>query len=239
MTRAILVLLVLAACGGDEEGGGSAPPPPPPKPAQPQPGQPGSKKQLAVYPKIEDRVPADERPTIRHQFRERDFLSDPAGNENRDPFRSYVVAQPGVLNDKAGLPQDITDKCTKKQMVASNYSLRDLRLVGIVSRGPRRFALFQDSADLGNIVHRGDCLGKEKAIVKDIGAGFVTLSIETDQVLGQPPRPPEERSIPLYPEELDLSEPDADDPDRRKQPGRIAPPPTTPPPPPTAPPEAP
>jgi hypothetical protein len=225
VTRALFVIVGLGVLGcGDEGGGGKAPPPPPPKPAQPAPGQPGAKNKLAVYPKIEDRVPADERPTIRHKFRERDFLLDPTGGENRDPFRSYVISQPGVSNTATGSTPDVTPDCTKKELVATNYSIRDLRLVGIVSRGPRRFALFQDTIDHGHIVHRNDCIGKEKAKVKDIGAGFVTLAIVADPIVGQPPRPPEERSIPLYPEELKLTEDTVDDDDNRKAPPTRVPP---------------
>jgi hypothetical protein len=107
-------------------------------------------------------------------------------------------------------------------MVASQYSMRDLRLVGIVSRSTRRFALFQDNGDLGHIVTRGDCVGKEKARVKDIGAGFVTLELVPDATPGQPPRAAEERSIPLYPEELAIPE--------SEEPSEAAPPPSLPPP---------
>ena len=37
-----------------------------------------------------------------------------------------------------------------------------------------------DRGNLGHIVHRGDCVGKEKAVVKDIGPGFVTFVISSD-----------------------------------------------------------
>jgi Tfp pilus assembly protein PilP len=202
-----LALFVLAACGGDEPKSSGAPAPPPKPAAKPGAKKPGQKNAtLNVYPKVEDQVGVDERKTIRHTFRERDFASDPTGTENRDPFRSYVINIPGSLTDQPPTENTSTPDCSKKQMVATNYSLRDLRLVGIVSRGTRKYALFQDSADVGRIVHRGDCLGREKARVKDIGAGFVTLEIIPEPVANQPPRPTEERSIPLYPEELKLGD---------------------------------
>ena len=193
---ALLLVLAVAACG-DEGGGGGAKPPP--KPAAKGAKKPDKKILLNVYPKVEDRVAVNERPTIRHPFRERDFASDPSGTENRDPFRSYVITQPGgALTSASGGSVEPTTFCTRKeQMVASNYNLRDLRLVGIVTRGPKKYALFQDTGDVGRIVHRGDCLGREKARVKDIGSGFVTLEIIPEQVPNQPPRPNEERSIPL------------------------------------------
>jgi len=208
MNRALAIaLLLLTACGGDE-GKSTSSKPPAAKPkagAKKPPGKKGAT--LNVYPKVEDRVPVDERKKIRHEFRDRDFASDPSGTENRDPFRSYVITLPGSLSDQQPGSVPVTEFCkNKKQMVATNYSLRDLHLVGIVTRGTSKFALFQDTADVGRIVHRGDCLGREKARVKDIGPGFVTLEIVPEQIANQPPRPNEERSVPLYPEELKLGD---------------------------------
>lgn len=213
MTRHLIVsiaacALAAAGCGGGG-GGGGAPPPPPPKAGSNKPGgkKPDKKLTLAVYPKIEDRVPVDERPGIRHVFKEIDFASDPLGTENRDPFRSYVITQPGSVIDTSEPVAEVTEFCkNKKQLIAVNYNLRDLRLVGLVSRGPRKYALFQDTRDYGHVVHRGDCLGREKARVKEIAGGFVTLEIIPEQVANQPTRPTEERSIPLYPEELKLED---------------------------------
>jgi Tfp pilus assembly protein PilP len=204
-----VTIALCAACGGDD----------PPPAATPAGGakpaaKPGAKKPpgkvatLTVYPKVEDRVGVDEREAIRHPFKDRDFIPDPTGTENRDPFRSYVITIPGSLNEGVdGTPVPVTEFCKdKKRMVAVNYNLRDLRLVGIVTRGASKYALFQDTRDYGRIVHKGDCLGREKARVKDIGAGFVTLEIIPELVPNQAPRPNEERSIPLYPEELKLED---------------------------------
>jgi Tfp pilus assembly protein PilP len=209
--RVLAVTIALcAACGGDDPAPAAAPAGGAAKPA----ARPGAKKPLGkvatltVYPKVEDRVGVDEREAIRHSFKDRDFIPDPTGTENRDPFRSYVITIPGSLNDGGtGMPVPVTEFCKdKKRMVAVNYNLRDLRLVGIVTRGASKYALFQDTRDYGRIVHKGDCLGREKARVKDIGAGFVTLEIIPELVPNQAPRPNEERSIPLYPEELKLED---------------------------------
>jgi len=240
-TLAVGVASLGAACGGDEES--EAKPPPNKQAAQPKdagkkaaasaaPKRGGGKEPEALqsYAKVEDRVPEAERATIRHPFRERDFMPDPTGSENRDPFRSYVVSMPGLIAEPGG-PGEQTEQCSTKQLVATKYSLRDLRLVGIVARGTRRYALFQDSADRGNIVGRGDCLGKEKARVKDIGTGFVTLELTPDQVPGQAARAAEERSIPLYPEELPIGEQSEDT--GTEQEGTVSPstpPPSLPPP---------
>jgi Tfp pilus assembly protein PilP len=232
LSLAALLIPTSLACGDEEDAGAPAPsteaaaPVAPARPAR-GPGQPGAPGEagLQVYSKVEDVVPEEERATIRHLFRDRDFMSDPTGSENRDPFRSFVINQPGLVFD-TGQSSDVSDVCSKAQLVASQYPMRDLRLVGIVSRSTRRYALFQDNSDLGHIVTRGDCVGKEKARVKDIGAGFVTLELVPDVAPGQPARAVEERSIPLYPEELAI--PESDEPSAAPPPPPSLPPPTMP-----------
>jgi hypothetical protein len=86
--------------------------------------------------------------------------------------------------------------------------MRDLRLMGIVLRGTRSYALFRDSAAFGHIVKRGDCLGKEKARVETIGAGFVRLKVTPEAPPGAPAPAPETRDIALHPEEIAI---EADD----------------------------
>ena len=84
-----------------------------------------------------------------------------------------------------------------------------MKLVGIVARGPtRRYALFQDTANVGHKVLVGDCLGSEKARVKQIGDRTITLEIASD---APTVREPEERSIELYPDELRPTQIDDDD----------------------------
>lgn len=206
-----LSLVAMAACGGDGDDEGSSSAATPARPATPQPARPaapgarGAKnaKPLTTYRHVEELVGSpDEASRIRHQFRESDFVQDPAG-DNRDPFRSYILST-GILDSRPGLPVEASDICTAKQMVATNYSVRDLKLVGIVSRGLRRYALMQDTANVGQIVTRGDCVGKEKARVKEIGAGYVTFEVMPEGLTPGVPRVPEERSVPLYPDELPM-----------------------------------
>jgi Tfp pilus assembly protein PilP len=217
---AALLLPALSGCGEDEPA--AAKPAPAParssaKAAKTAAAKKGKQVALQLYTKVEDLVPdADERKAIRHEFRDRDFAPDSTGNENRDPFRSYVVRQPGVGagNSKPVAAVEATETCSKKQQIAPTYSLRDLRLIGIVLRGAKSFALFRDSGGLGWVVRRNDCLGKEKARVKDIGAGFVTLDVAAEATANQ--NPAQERSIQLYPEDLQLQDeqpPDGTSPD--------------------------
>lgn len=202
----------LAGCG-DGEDEDSPPPPPPSMPVESnnaapariaQPGQPGDKGPLTTYLHVEERMKTEaERATIRHQFRESDFVQDAEG-ENRDPFRSFLFDNSLFAPSGGSALPPSDEMCSTKQMVATSYSYRDLRLVGIVSRGLKRYALMQDSANFGQIVTRGDCIGKEKARVKEIGAGYVTLELKPDGLTPGTTQVAQERSIQLYPDELAL-----------------------------------
>lgn len=131
--------------------------------------------------------PCPERDGIRHAFRERDFDSE----HNRDPFLP-PTGSTGPVPTHEGLSK----KCPREdQLVASSYSYSDLKLVGIVAQGTQRKVLMTMGKD-GFIIKRGDCVGKEKAVVKDIGLGYVTFQGETD-----------EYSVQLNPKQLLVNEP--------------------------------
>jgi Tfp pilus assembly protein PilP len=143
--------------------------------------------------------PCAERDTIRHDFKERDFVAD----QVRDPFQSYVIVQPDLVDKDKSKP---TGPCTRReQFVATNYSYMDLRLVGIVSQGTQRKVLMMDRGNLGHIIRRGDCVGKEKAVVKDIGTGYVTFVVQSEEDGPNPSQPPEEYSVQLHPKTLDVA----------------------------------
>lgn len=163
--------------------------------------------------------PCQERESIRHEFKDRDFLPDQA----RDPFQSYLLPQAGVGVPGGEAKPDLDKTCTRPdQLVATNYSYEDLKLVGIVAQGTQRKALMMDSGNLGHIVKRNDCVGKERAIVKDIGTGFITFVIVSDD--GK--RPPVEKSVPLYPNGLQAVMPTSQPPQLDEAPSApvIAPP---------------
>jgi hypothetical protein len=148
---------------------------------------------LDAYSQIED--------DVRRKLGEEDFRPDPSGDEHRDPFRSYIVRQGQIGAGGTGSVQQ-TDLCTAKNSKAPDSSLRDLRLMGIVLRGTRGYAQFRDPTGFGWMVRRGDCLGKEKAIVQAIGVGSVTLEVVPEAPPNTAPPPPEQREIPLHPAEL-------------------------------------
>jgi Tfp pilus assembly protein PilP len=143
--------------------------------------------------------PCPEKDSIRHEFKDRDFVAD----QVRDPFQSFIIVPKGL---EAVPDKKVEGPCTRpEQFVASNYSYLDMRLVGIVAQGTQRKALMMDRANVGRIVRRGDCVGKEKAVVKDIGPGFVTFVVHPDVEDRTPNRVPEERSVQLYPKGLQVA----------------------------------
>jgi hypothetical protein len=208
-----LLLLALAAAGCEDDPppiqrptkpagapGAKAPAPPGGKPGAPAPAAaaPPGKKVVGLggYEKVPD--------ALRRRLTEREFRPDPGGDENRDPFRSYVIHAGAGQSAAAPTVLDTTDNCNRDNSRASSYSLRDLRLIGIVLRGTRSYAQFRDSSNYGHIVARGDCLGKEKAVVETIGAGYVRLEVRPEAPPGAPAPPPQKRDIPLYPEEYQI-----------------------------------
>ncbi len=123
-----------------------------------------------------------ERDQIRHVFKERDF----AVEQNRDPFQSFVVKTIGPVSTDPALQKDLTSRCPRAdQLVATNFGFQDLKLVGISAQGTQRKVLMMDPA-FGHIIKRGDCVGKEKAWVKEIGDNFVCFEIAPDATSGRP-----------------------------------------------------
>ncbi len=143
--------------------------------------------------------PCPERDSIRHEFKDRDFVAD----QVRDPFQSFIIPQKGLEGPSE---LKVEGPCRRpEQFVAGNYSYLDLRLVGVVSQGTQRKVLMLDRTNYGHIIKRGDCVGKEKAVVKDIGPGFVTFVVNPDPDDRTPNRVPEERSIQLHPKGLQVA----------------------------------
>lgn len=146
--------------------------------------------------------PCPERDSIRHVFRDRDFSSEHV----RDPFQSFLIPQIGADSDAGN---KVDGPCARKdQFIATNYSYLELKLVGIVTQGTQRKVLMMDRGNYGHIIRRGDCVGKEKAVVKDIGPGFVTFVIHPDPD-DRTGRAPQERSVSLNPKALQVTPEDA------------------------------
>lgn len=141
--------------------------------------------------------PCPERDGIRHAFKERDFDTE----HNRDPFQSLL--QP--LGPSPTVAHGLTKKCPHAdQLIAPGSSYVDLKLVGIVAQGTQRKVLMM-AGPLGWIIKRGDCVGKEKAVVKDIGTGYITFQLDPDGSAANQ-RAPEEYSVQLNPKQLSMNE---------------------------------
>jgi hypothetical protein len=144
--------------------------------------------------------PCPERDGIRHVFKDRDFVVE----QNRDPFQSFLL-QP-FIRSPDNVQIDVTKRCVREdQMVAPSNSYTELKLVGIVAQGTQRKVLMVNGRE-GWIIKRGDCVGKEKAVVKDIGTGYITFLVDADTAAANQ-RPPEEYSVQLNPKQLSLNEP--------------------------------
>lgn len=141
-----------------------------------------------------------ERDAIRHEFKDRDFVPD----QTRDPFQSFIIVQKG-LEEPIEKHEDLGPCRRQDQLVATNYSYLDMKLVGIVAQGTQRKVLMMDRGNVGHIIRRGDCVGKEKALVKDIGPGFVTFVVQPDENDKTPNRAPTEQSIQLNPKGLQVA----------------------------------
>jgi hypothetical protein len=157
--------------------------------------------------------PCPERDAIRRPFRPRDFA---ATFDTRDPFQSFIVPQPGLdaaggagasgSGGDDGKASDPAKRCTREeQLVAQGYSYQDLKLVGIVTQGLQRKVLMLDSTNLGHIIKRGDCVGRERAVVKEIGKEFITFELRQEVAGPGGRREPEQRSVQLYPKQIPVT----------------------------------
>ena len=187
--------LLTTACGDDDGGGGSSTIKRPPTLRARQAAPAPAAVAVGTYTKVDEE--------LRHKFTEIDFIPDGTGETNRDPFRSWVL-QPSLEKDPDG--PKLVDVCTSKKVRwgASNYSIRDLQLIGLVKRG-RSYAQFTDRSETDSwIVRKDDCIGQEKAIIEEIGVGYVRLSVTPPAPPGAPAPAPQKQNISLHPEELEI-----------------------------------
>lgn len=199
---AVALLLVASGCGDSEEASPDSFDTPPPAQPNQAAAQAGAAKEakLRFHTKIDDVLGEEQAQRLRHKFSVDDFGPSIGTNARRDPFRSLAAAQLAASREQENQPVDPAQIC--KEVVAPDSTVRDLRLVGIVLRGSRSYALFVDKASKGHIVTKSDCLGVEKARVTSVRAGFVTLQIAPEVVQGGPESQLQERTIALYPDEI-------------------------------------
>lgn len=134
------------------------------------------------------------------EFSENDFAES---DRNRDPFRTYM----SVLT-----PQERKPQKSQREVVLSQFSLDELRLVAIVMGGEYPRAMVVDPGGKGWVIKRGDWVGRPE-VVHIGGANGADYSINwrVDKVRdgeivfiredpAQPGIPPASRVIALRPD---------------------------------------
>jgi type IV pilus assembly protein PilP len=187
------IAMVLSACGSDK------PPPPPPKRGAAAAKTPS----VAAPADTAVAATADAGAPIIHatEYAENDFVEN---DRNRDPFRSFVT----LFVDA----KQTTQRHIDLAVILPQYSIDELRLMGIVTGSDYPRAMLIDPTGKGWIVKHGDFLGKPD-IVHTGGANGADYQLywrvdrvrEGDVVLvredpAQPNIAPATRIIPLHAE---------------------------------------
>jgi hypothetical protein len=130
--------------------------------------------------------PCRDRDAIRHDFKDKDFVAE----EARDPFQSFVIVR-ADLGKQTDNKKQMSGLCSRAAALkAATYSYQDLKLVGLVSKGTLKTAVMMNSRNIGEFVHRGDCVGKEKALVSDIVLDGETACVHFQVAPDQPEKGP-------------------------------------------------
>jgi Tfp pilus assembly protein PilP len=216
MSLAALLLASFAAqaCGGDSGGGGGDKKKKADEAAKKKKADDDKKKKAKKSGKKPEEISfirtleqiyldKDGKPIkLRTHLVDRDFTA----TENRDPFRSFVmplIAQDAGATQPQGPVVQPTPTCKKQELVASNFAIDDLDLIGVIRRGNKRFALFRDTRGVGHMVERNKCLGREKGKITEIGDALVCYETTPEQPANTTTIVvPEKKCIPLYPSEI-------------------------------------
>ncbi|UQA63324.1 pilus assembly protein PilP [Polyangium aurulentum] len=152
--RAFVLLVASAIAAGCEDDETWTPPPAPNAPAQPAAG--GEPAGAAAAPPSARGDAGAALPTNlpdipERQFTEADFSET---DRNRDPFRGFASLFAQQAKGRS---------VQQRQVLVDRYSLDELKLVGVVTRGPAR-ALFTDPTGLGWVLKVGDYVGKPEIV---------------------------------------------------------------------------
>lgn len=137
----LAAVCVLLACGEDKVTSGSGG-----KPVQRKTASEEKPDEVAAVP-----APVD--------FQEADFAES---ERNRDPFRSYASF---FVEEASGRIK------SQREVVLSQYSVDELRLVGIVTRINPPKAMLVDPGGVGHVVARGQFVGRPVVVQPASGLG--------------------------------------------------------------------
>jgi type IV pilus assembly protein PilP len=190
---AVATLGLLVACSGDKvitqmENGPNSGQPAPPPPV------------------VDAGAPAAPTAAPKMEFSENDFAES---DRNRDPFRTYL----NVLKPEEKKPTKI-----QREVVLSQYSLDELKLVAIVMGGEYPRAMVIDPGGKGWVIKRGDWVGRPEAVhIGGANGADYSINWRVDKVRdgeivftredpAQPGIPPASRVIALRPDSSDTRE---------------------------------
>ena len=180
----VLPVLLLAACGSSTT---TTAPPPPPSARVAQNGPDAGKLP----------PPIEQSDRVENEFTESD--------RSRDPFRSFASM---FVDDNKGKHQ----QGPQVQVLLGQYSIDELKLVGIALGGDYPRAMLVDPTTKGWVVKKGDYIGRPDVVhvggtngadyqlnwrIDRIRDGDIVLTREDP---AQPMVPPATRVLPLHPE---------------------------------------
>lgn len=143
---ALLISVALLGCGEDAPAHGAA------SAAASGSAAPKKGKSRRGQPEPEPSASAGEQLPPKVEFQETDFTET---DRSRDPFRSFAAVFVEQAKSKVR---------AQVHVVAKDYSVDELRLVGIVTRIHPPRAMFVDPSGKGHVVDHGDFLGRPEIV---------------------------------------------------------------------------
>jgi type IV pilus assembly protein PilP len=191
-----LLLPVLGALGCADD--------PPAQPSMPSATPAGAPAAAAAAPPAAKSVELDPGPPPKVEIVEAEFTES---ERSRDPFRSFV----DIFKE-----EDQGAAKSQREVVLSQFSIDELKLIGIVTRAEPAKAMLVDPGGMGHVVKRGQFVGRAD-IVQAAGRTGASYEInwrvdrirDGDIVLiredpANPDVPSATRVIPLRPEGTDV-----------------------------------
>lgn len=140
----LLAVMAAAGCSEDQVTFSEEPPPPPPQ------------RGMTAAATSDAGADAAE---AQQAFREEDFVET---DRSRDPFRSYT---------KQFVKEAKFDQKVQRNVVLQQYSLDELKLVGIVTGGTDPRAMVVDPRGIGWVIRRGQYIGRPELVRSTAGRG--------------------------------------------------------------------
>ncbi len=104
------------------------------------------------------------------EFQEEDFSETP---RSRDPFRSF---------EDLFVERNVQAAYAKPDVVLEDYSLDDLKLIGVISRIRPAKAMLVDPTGMGHVVHRNDLVGRAERVQSGAGSAEYEINWRVDRI---------------------------------------------------------